>query len=332
MVNVEKIHKDISDDGGKKLTILNYGGWGACSSEECGTKTSCGTNPPLTVSAQGTCGYSYCFPNSYCNYDISKNGFDSLRKGIYTNTRQIAAVKGSPAPKLSNMQENFPDFASDAPNVVWSADIINKPVKPENYIGPPPFTNPGLPTADDIMTVANAYNGISIDIEGVVEGQGESDAFGKTLFDKISSWRKVLNSNGKEDFIIILTIPAFGVGVFDKSTSLLSETPSNTIMLGGDEPKNMDWFEHFIDPKTGDLKEGIVDYVCLMMYALINDTQTNAGAGSPDNALSQFKNRWRNPNTVPKTIHTMYLQRVLYSDFHSLQTLRSDRQSGQPPI
>jgi len=136
--------------------------------------------------------------------------------------------------------------ASTGPNCVWANNNIAD-----------------LPSAQQIKDHSNNYNGVSLDIEGVVT----NDFTGSIIVNKLKEYKQ-------NNLYTIITVPGNGVA-----------GPN-----GG-----MDWF-------TDVAKSEYLDYICLMYYAILGDTETAAGGSltTPQILTESLTTLWTTPEGATK--------------------------------
>ena len=108
-----------------------------------------------------------------------------------------------------------------------------------------------LPSAQDIID--QGYNGASIDIEGV------DNLDGAIVSKKLKQWKDA-------KLLTMITIPGYGVKWGAKSKGQDAPVADDTDAMG--------WMKQVA-------ADGNMDYVCLMYYALIKDTECDAGGCTP---------------------------------------------------
>jgi hypothetical protein len=124
-----------------------------------------------------------------------------------------------------------------------------------------------LPEAGEIIN--KGYTGASIDIEAVPPGDSKDAMNGSGLISLLHRWTQ-------SDLDIIITLPGNGVK---------------------DEYGGMKWFDNVsTDPNFNKV------YVCLMYYALINDTETDKGGTlkAPIKLIQSLQTTWSGPNSKYK--------------------------------
>lgn len=146
--------------------------------------------------------------------------------------------------------------ASTGPGITWSSANVK--------IG-----NGFIPTAADI--VSQNYTGVSLDIEGValLEGENDFSVFATNLANSLKAYKDA-------GLTTILTVPGNGVS----NDNLYKPSSVRT------SPDAMSWFTSDVFKYT--------DFMCLMFYALVNDTECVVGAGIDPATFKTYVANWNN--------------------------------------
>ena len=201
---------------------------------------------------------------SLCNTHFKSSDIkpDSCRSKIYNNTNVKIPPNG----------------ASTGPNIVWTYQYINM-----------------LPNAKDIIN--RNYTGVSIDIEGV------DKTYVKIGIDNVDSLNKYQDDDNDLTQFSIQLIQKLQDYHRNNITTIIT-LPGWGVKNGGIDVKKdidgsvMKWFTQQVNVngKLTSVRQN-TDFVCLMFYALINDTVCGVGAGPESEFVKNLEKYWSGSNS-----------------------------------
>ena len=246
-----------------KNNIINFGGWGDCGGGEGGA----------------------CHPITYCNHQPSDDkaySSEVINMFKWDVSKTTCPLVGAKNVKNWQCGQGSTQNQCQGPNEVWSDDAIA-----------------GLPTAD--MVKAAGFTGISLDIEGVVNDKnalwynrtkGTSKGPGTNNL-TVDTLRTYLKSFREKSLTTIITTTGNPLDIRWGGMSWFTGSESDARLTG----KNKD--DKFIPGKS--LQSGVdFDYLCVMFYNHINDTELYCTTGYDKvcNATSQPQSGTGGPCSV----------------------------------